>query len=541
MCESIIHDRLLSHCTHFKIITERQAAYLKGDSTITQLIYLIHQIRLSWGQSKIAHGLFLDISAAFDKVWHKGLLSKLEQIGVTDSFLDMFISYLSNRKQCVVIDGNKSDLVDIQAGVPQGSRLGPLLFLIYINDIVVGLESEILLFADDCSLLASGFDPNETVEKLNRDLVKISCWAKKWKVSFNAGKSKDIIFSNKMLNNSPPLIFNENLIDRVNTHRHLGVYLTSNLDWSVQINDVCLRANKKLSVLRHIKLLKRNTLDLLYKITVRSVIDYALPVYANNLRLTDLARLDRIQYRAAKLVTGALHFTSKDKLNIELGWEDFHSRIKFLGLSLFHKIHLYETRPLIRNCRSKIDYEKKYHTRSKGGYLPYPFKGEGFKKSFFPYMTGLWNNLDVNHQLMALPDFKSRLKEEIKPHKYRHFSKGSKIGNKLLTRLRLERSDLNLHKFTIGQSETPECLCHSKQESSQHFLLDCFLYTSERQALFDRVEHYIPKFKSFSKSLKYEILVMGIHSKDPYYYSTNTTISIAVQNFIMKTRRFPES
>ena len=540
VCESIIHERLLSHCTHFKIITERQAAYLKGDSTITQLIYLIHQIRLSWGQSKIAHGLFLDISAAFDKVWHKGLLSKLEQIGVTGSFLDIFISYLSNRKQCVVIDGIKSDLVEIQAGVPQGSRLGPLLFLIYINDIVIGLENEILLFADDCSLLATGLDPNETAEKLNRDLVKISCWAQKWKVTFNAGKSKDVIFSNKFLNNSPPLVFNENFIDRVNTHRHLGVYLTSNLDWSVQINDVCLRANKKLSVLRHVKLLKRNTLDLLYKITVRSVIDYALPVYANNLRLTELARLDRIQYRAAKLVTGALHFTSRVKLNIELGWENFDTRIKFLCLSLFHKIHLFETRPLVRNCRSKIDYEKKYLTRSKGGYLPYPFYGDKFKRSFFPYVTSLWNNLDVSLQLLALPEFKSKLKDELKPHKFRHFSKGSKHGNKLLTRMRLERSDLNLHRFTIGQSETPECICHSKQESSQHFLLDCFLYSSERQALFDRVEHYIPKFKSFSKIQKYETLVMGINAKDPFFYSTNTTISIAVQTFIMKTKRFSE-
>ena len=109
------------------------------------------------------------------------------------------------------------------------------------------------------------------------------------------------------------------LINRVNTHRHLGVYFTSNLDWSLQINDICLRANKKLSVLRKVKYLKRNTLDLLYKLTVRSVIDYALPVYSNNLKLTDLARLDRIQYRAAKLVTGALHFTNKDKLNNELG------------------------------------------------------------------------------------------------------------------------------------------------------------------------------------------------------------------------------
>ena len=92
--------------------------------------------------------------------------------------------------------------------------------------------------------------------------------------------------------------------------------------------------------------------------------------------------------------------------------------------------------------------------------------GDKFKRSFFPYVTSLWNNLDVSLQLLALPEFKSKLKEVVKPHKFRHFSKGSKNGNKLLTRLRLERSDLNLHRFIIGQSETPECLSHSKQESS---------------------------------------------------------------------------
>ena len=102
VCESIIHERLLSHCTYYKLITERQAAYLKGDSTITQLLYLIHQIRSSWGKSKIAHGVFLDISAAFDKVWHNGLLAKLEQIGIAGTFLAIFESYLSNRKQCVL-------------------------------------------------------------------------------------------------------------------------------------------------------------------------------------------------------------------------------------------------------------------------------------------------------------------------------------------------------------------------------------------------------------------------------------------------------
>ena len=180
-----------------------------------------------------------------------------------------------------------------------------------------------MIFADDCSLLASGLDPTETVEIINRDLLRISNWANKWKINFNAGKTKDIIFSRKVLNNSPPLIFNETFIDRVNTHRHLGIFLTSNLDWSTQINDVCLRANRKLNVLRNVNLLKRSTLDLLYKITVRSLIDYALPVYGNNLKLTQLARLDSLQYRAGKLVTGALHFTNKEKLNKELGWTGF--------------------------------------------------------------------------------------------------------------------------------------------------------------------------------------------------------------------------
>ena len=96
-----------------------------------------------------------------------------------------------------------------------------------------------------------------------RDLNRISLWANRWKVTFNALKSKDLIFSNKCLNNSPPLVFNSNIIERVNNHRHLGVHLSSSLDWSVQINDVCLKATRKLSVLRNVEFLKRNTLDML--------------------------------------------------------------------------------------------------------------------------------------------------------------------------------------------------------------------------------------------------------------------------------------
>ena len=108
----------------------------------------------------------------------------------------------------------------------------------------------------------------------------------------------------------------------------------------------------------------------------------------------------------------------------------------FLGLSLFQKIHLYETRPLVRKCMSKLDYAKNYLTRSKGGYSPYPYFGKKFSNSFFPYMTKLWNNLDLSTQVMMLPDFKAQLKRELKPIRFKHFSKGSKIGNFLLTRIR---------------------------------------------------------------------------------------------------------
>ena len=107
VCEAVILQRLLEHCLNNNVISGRQAAYLKGDSTLNQLLYIVHQIRVAWGKSKIIEGLFLDISAAFDKIWHKGLISKLKQIGIEGSLLKLFDSYLSNRKQIVLVDGSK--------------------------------------------------------------------------------------------------------------------------------------------------------------------------------------------------------------------------------------------------------------------------------------------------------------------------------------------------------------------------------------------------------------------------------------------------
>ena len=149
ICESVMHDRLFKHCLENDIISHKQAAYLKGDSTVSQLLYIVHNIRKNWGDKKMTHGLFLDVSSAFDKVWHSGLLAKLSQVGIENNFHEMMASYLHNRKQIVVVNGFKSDM-----------------------------------------LFATGTDPSETADILNRDLDRISIWATKWKVKFNASKTK---------------------------------------------------------------------------------------------------------------------------------------------------------------------------------------------------------------------------------------------------------------------------------------------------------------------------------------------------------------
>jgi hypothetical protein len=539
VCESVIHNRLLSHITENNLVSDRQAAYLKGDSTTNQLLYIVHLIRSAWSTANVAHGIFLDVHAAFDKVWHQGLIAKLEQNGVTGPCLNLFKSYLSNRKQIVVVDGVKSHIEEVKAGIPQGSRLVTLLFILYINDITEDLESEVLIFADDTTLIATGANTEETAAQLNRDLGRIKAWADKWKVIFNADKSVDMIFTKHDFPVSPPTSLSDTVIKRVTSHRHLGVYLSSTLDWSVHVHQVCLRANRKLAVLRSVKGLNRATLDILYKLTVRSVIDYAMPVYFGTLRQTEIKRLNQIQYRAAKIVSGALHFSSSVKLNIELGWESLKIRYECLGLSLFHKIHLKLTRPLVAKFMPQMN-QQLFDTRFKFEYKRFPYKSLDFSNSFFPHFTRNWisspsflrNEQDIN-------EYKLKLKNHHKPQKYRFFSAGSKRGAALMTHLRLGRSFLNDHSFSIGLAESANCDCpNTPRETTCHMLLKCPHYTQERQTLMGKMEQLVFRFNSLSNTKQLQILLYGNHPDNQELYLTNKLIQISVQQFILNSKRF---
>ena len=536
LCESVIHKRILRHMLDNNIITEKQAAYLPKDSTTNQLLYIVHKIKAGWAKKKISHACFLDISSAFDAVWHNALLEKLKQINIKGKPLDLLQSYLNNRKAKTVVDGAESTEQPIDAGVPQGSRLGPLLFILFINDIIHDLESTPHIFADDTTLITSGDNAQETANLLNRDLKKVSAWAKKWKVTFNAGKTKDLIFSKREVDNQQPLFFNNTHVDRVKSHKHLGIILTYNLSWDEHLNSIIKQVNLKLSMLHNVRQLSRKTLDSLFKLHVRSCIDYCIQVYGPSLNSTQIDKLNRIQYRAAKLTTMAMKFTSKQKIFTELGWESIDKRIEYLSLCLFHKIHIHETRAQIRQCLPPVLQYPNF-TRSNKHYNSYPETNNDFCNSFFPKISTLWNNLPFHIRNMDMLDFKIELGKLIKPYKNRVLNTGSRFGNSIHSQLRLGHSQLNDHLFSVRLSATTKCLCGGL-ETTEHYLHDCFLYDVERKVLHSELPGVLDKpLNKYNRRELTHILLHGEKSDNPDKYQHNKLLFRYVQKFLIQTKR----
>ena len=155
------------------IITPPQSGFTRGDSAINQLLFITNEFGKALDEGKEIRVVFCDISKAFDRVWHIGLLKQIESIGIQGPLLSWINNYLSNRKHRVVINNSNSQWRDIKAGVPHCSILGPLLFIFFINDIVTNIQSTIQLFADDTSLYLIVDDPNETENSLSNDLTKL--------------------------------------------------------------------------------------------------------------------------------------------------------------------------------------------------------------------------------------------------------------------------------------------------------------------------------------------------------------------------------
>ena len=198
--ERVIYNSLFNYFLSNKLFTPSQSGFLPGDSCIAQLLSTTHEIQTAFDENPTVdvRGVFLDISKAFDKVWHDGLIFKLKSYGVEGELFLLLKKYLHNREQRVVLNGQTSEWKKIYSGVPQGSVLDPLLFLIYINDVPDGITSMCKIVADDTSLFSKVLDVYKSVVELNANLEKINQWAYQWKIQFNPDPNKqanEVIFS----------------------------------------------------------------------------------------------------------------------------------------------------------------------------------------------------------------------------------------------------------------------------------------------------------------------------------------------------------
>ena len=284
-----------------KLLNPNQSGFRPSNSCINQLLVITHEIfeAFDCNPSLEVRSVFLDISKAFDKVWHEGLLYKLKPMGI------------SGRFQRIVLNGQTSSWRPVLAGVPQGSILGPLLFLVYINDLLNRLKSNVTLFADDTSLFTIVKDKNESANILNDDVQLISNWAYKWKMLFNPDPKKpaqEVLFSRKsQIQNHPTLSLNNIQVERSTDHKHLGVILDEKLNFKEHSNTAISKVNKGISLIKKLRhTLPRKSLLTIYKAFLRTLIDYGDIIYDQPHNESFYEKLESVQYKAALAITGTM-------------------------------------------------------------------------------------------------------------------------------------------------------------------------------------------------------------------------------------------
>ena len=525
--EKCVKSHVVEFLDEHKIITVAQSGFTQGDSTIYQLLSIYDDFLKSLDKNIKTQAIFFDISKAFDRVWHKGLLYKLSTIGINDQLLRWFKSYLSDRKQAVVVNGSCSDFLTVSAGVPQGSVLGPLLFLIYINDINEGIVSTTKLFADDTSMYLSVNDDETRSETLNLDLNKIQLWANKWKVTFNGQKTELVNICRQNAIPTNQLVFEGTILEANFTHKHLGLTIQGNCKWNNHIENIIIKTRMLVSCLKSYKYrLSRKSLEIMYKSYVLPHFDYADIIWDNCTQYQS-DQLEQIQIEALRTIIGTVKGTSHEKLYKETGFIPLKLRRERHKLLIYFK-YVNEMLPehLSQRFPNLISDTNRYHLRRPLERNLPEWNTELYKKSFFYHATYIWNALDDDiKKQTSIGAFKRLLSktDSITPP---HYFIGERKPNIIHSRLRLSMSDLNYDLFTRHLSENYECSCGSPREDATHFLLACPKFYNERKVTID----ILPPVAKNIRNL--------LQGNTDFSVSFNKYIFLTVQEFIVLSGRF---
>jgi len=392
--EHIIYHSIMEHLNSNNILIDSQHGFRSQHSCVTQLISLIEDLSHALDQRKQTDVILLDFSKAFDSVPHQRLLVKLRHYGINSHVCQWINTWLTRRSQRVALDGSFSNPVSVHSGVPQGTVLGPLMFLLYINDITEHIKSPLRLFADDCLLYRIITSKEDTIQ-LQHDLDQLQEWADKWQLKFNVTKCTIMRFTRSL----SPIIFNYKLgshsLGTSNQHPYLGVILDSKLQWTPHINNTAAKANRTLNFLkRNLSCCSSNIKASAYLTLVRPTMEYAAvvwdPYHHNNIQ-----QLEKVQRRAARWVLNDFsHHSSVTSMIQQLSWPSLQLRRKVARLQTLFKIVHHDYSLSIPSYFTPMERStRQYHPQR--FILPNSFT-YSHQQSFYPRSIKDWNDLPPN-------------------------------------------------------------------------------------------------------------------------------------------------
>ena len=358
-------------------------------------------------------GVFLDFSKAFDAVDHHISLNKMYKYGIRGIAFKWMESYLSNRRQFVVFKDVQSEYSTVTCGVPQGSIMGSLLFLLYVNDIAnVSTSLLPILFADDTNVFLTGNNIDQMIEIMNGELNNAFLWLNSNKLSLNVKKTQFMLFSlRKHIITNTDMCINNQIIDRVEHTMFLGVILDSHLTWSYNIQHVKIKIAKSIGILcRARKVLKRTTLITLYYACIYPYLTYCVEVWGSAAKVY-MASVEKVQKLACRIITSMPPRTSSDLLFTMLNFLNFNAIYKQCVLVMMYKFNTGMLPDVLNNMFTRTNAINNITTRQTNKLHVNFCKRQMTSKVIRHSGVFLWNNLPVNiRQQVTLSSFKTKLK-----------------------------------------------------------------------------------------------------------------------------------
>ena len=423
--ESIAASQICCFFTGDNQLDELQSAYKKFHSTTTALLNISDDVYKALDKSLVTILILLDYSKAFDCANHRLILAKLKAAGFHDEALSWVLSYLLDRKQKVRTDSGESRWVTMKNGVPQGSILGPLLFLVLVSDLYKSISNgKYHMYADDTQLYyhCTLDEIEATISRINLDLEKVQIFSNNNCLRLNTTKSNYIIIGSRQniskLNQKTlsPIVLNNKIIERKTHVKNLGVIFDELFTWKNQVNKCISTAYWKLrQAYRHKNFLSEKSKITICESYVLCHFNYCDSVYFNIAEFMKL-KIQKVQNSCFRLIFGLRKYDHVSSCLVKLNTLNMHERRLLHGLSLMHRINLKITPSYLSDRIVRNEDLHAYNTRNRTNIVSERCNTAMRKDSFFPFFSKLYNEITstANFRDISIFTFKKRVKEHLK-------------------------------------------------------------------------------------------------------------------------------